>query len=110
MMTNHISLVAQNLSDCMDLFLIDKRNLSVNTIRYYRCSLSGFLLFCTLTGAKKLDDLDANMIKRYLISLENQGYNAGGVYAKWRAVRAFLNWYAIKTGWSVPDIKVKVGG
>ena len=103
-----VSLIAKNLADCIELYITDRKNLSTNTVRYYRGSLSSFFLFCSLMGIKQVDQLDASLIKRYLITLENQGYNAGGVHAKWRAVRAFMNWYAIKTGWSVPAITVRL--
>lgn len=106
-----VNLVNSELLNWMETFLFDKRStrLSQNTIDYYRYALTHFVIFCTSSGVSTLGEITANVLRRYLLYLENKGYNAGGVHAKWRAVRAFLNWYAIEElDFINPAVKIRV--
>ena len=108
-----VRLIAGDLANWLESFIMDKRStgLSPRSIEFYRTGLSNFLTFATLMGAKDVQNIDANMIRRYLLSLENQGYTAGGVHAKWRAVRAFFNWLELELAdadWRNPVTRLKV--
>lgn len=55
-------------------------------------------------------NISAELLRDYLAGLESTGHNAGGRHAKYRAVRAFLNWWqreADPQGWRNPIERVR---
>lgn len=79
-------------------FLLDRRaqNLTRKTIEFYRNLLQGFLNWCDLQAIKTVNQLTPDVIRHYLIHLEDKGINAGGVHARYRTLRAFLRWYDLE--------------
>ena len=79
-------------------FLLDRRaqNLTRKTIEFYRNLLQGFLNWCDLQAIKTVNQLTPDVIRQYLIHLEDKGINAGGVHARYRTLRAFLRWYDLE--------------
>lgn len=93
-------------------FLLDRRaqNLTPKTIEFYRNLLQGFLNWCDLQAIKTVNQLTPDVIRHYLIHLEDKGIKAGGVHARYRTLRAFLRWYDLEfepTDFHNPLRKVK---
>lgn len=79
-------------------FLLDRRaqNLTRKTIEFYRNLLQGFLNWCEPQAIKTVNQLTPDVIRHYLIYLEDKGIKAGGVHARYRTLRAFLRWYDLE--------------
>jgi len=73
-------------------FLLDRqaRNTSAGTLRFYRQKLYHFLAFLTTEGVTHPADLTAGHVRRYLVSLQEEGRTLGGQHAHFRAIRAYL--------------------
>jgi site-specific recombinase XerD len=57
-----------------------------------------------------VNQLTAETLRRFFVSLEERGLSPGGVHAFYRAVRVFLRWYANEfdpEGWRNPIQKVR---
>lgn len=93
-------------------FLLDRKaqNLTKHTQKFYRVHLQIFIDWLDAQAVKNVNELTAETLRRFFISLDERGLNAGGVSAYYRAVRAFLRWYAVEfdpEGWRNPMNKVK---
>lgn len=86
--------LSSDLLNWVDAFLFDRRSsrLSERTLQYYRDSLTNFLKYCTSQMVSEIEQVDALLIRKYLLHLE-VSHNPGGVHAKYRAVKAFFRWY-----------------
>lgn len=103
---------ADYLGVWLEAFLIDRRsqNLSPRTVKYYRVSLETFSAYCEAQAVETLEQVSPDVLRRFLLWLEDTGHNAGGVHGHYRAVRAFLFWYegeAEPENWKNPIAKVK---
>ena len=99
------------LEQWVEAFLIDRKaaNLSAGTLHFYRIKLGLFLRFCESQLIGQVEQVDAAALRQYLLWLEG-AHNAGGVHACYRAVRAFLRWWAEETeaqDWRNPTHRVK---
>jgi integrase/recombinase XerD len=93
-------------------FLLDRKaqNLTENTIDFYRSNLQMFLNWCDMQAVKTIDQITPEVIRLYMLYLDESGHNAGGICAKYRSIRAFLRWYQAEfepTAWRDPLAKVK---
>jgi integrase/recombinase XerD len=91
-------------------FLTAKRaaGLSRNTVLYYTRQLRQFETYCDAQAVRQIAQVTPSFIREWLLYLE-QGHNAGGRHACYRALRAFLYWYeneAEPEGWNNPIRKV----
>ena len=96
----------------IEAFLFDRKaqNLAKGTIDFYRSHLNLFIKFCDSQVITQIDQLDPNLIRQYMIWLEEKGHNPGGVSAAYRSLRAFLYWWEEELepeGWKNPIRKVK---
>lgn len=96
----------------VDAFLVDRKaaNFAPGTLYFYQKKLSVFLSFCESQAITQLDQLTAQNIREYLISLEASGHNEGGIHAFFRALRAFLRWYELEAepeGWRNPITRIR---
>ncbi len=96
----------------IEAFLLDRKaqNLAKGTLDFYRRHLNLFIKFCDSQVVTQIDQLDPNLIRQYMIWLEEKGHNPGGVSAAYRSLRAFLYWWEEKLepeGWKNPIRKVK---
>lgn len=103
---------ADYLAVWLEAFLIDRRsqNLSPRTVKYYRVSLETFSRYCEAQAVETLEQVSPDVLRRFLLWLEDTGHNAGGAHGHYRAVRAFLFWYeneAEPDNWKNPIHKVK---
>lgn len=76
-------------------FLTDRKaqSLSAKTIRFYAERLDLFIAFCELEHCTNVTDITTDLLRRYMLHLEETHHNPGGIHANYRAVRAFLRWY-----------------
>src|SRR5574341_606479 len=76
-------------------FIVDRRarRLSPATISYYQHELDWFLAWLVGQGIRIMAAITADVIRKYLIDL-GQRRNENGCHASYRAIKAFLKWYA----------------
>ncbi|GAB4402066.1 MAG: tyrosine-type recombinase/integrase [Anaerolineales bacterium] len=91
-------------------FLVDReaRGLSPRTVRFYADELANLAAFLQSRGIHDTLDITASDLRGFLLAL-GERRNPGGVHAAYRAVRAFLRWYASEyepEGWRNPIAKV----
>ncbi len=96
----------------IDSFLIDRkaRGTAKGTLRFYSIKLKLFTDFCEGQAVKEVTQIDPNLIRQYLLWLEETGHNPGGIHGAYRALRAFLYWWEDEIepeGWKNPIHKVK---
>ncbi len=95
-----------------EAFLIDRKvqNLSPGTLHFYQSKLKLFLSYCETIALKRFSQLTPDIIRTFLLFLEQEGHNPGGIHAVYRTLRTFLNWWENETepeGWKNPIQKVK---
>jgi integrase/recombinase XerD len=103
---------AEALKTWIEGFLRDcrVRDLSPFTVEYYRAQLADFQRFAASHNVSQVPQITADLMRAYLLQLEDTGHNPGGRHAKYRAVRAFLLWWereAEPHNWTNPLSKVK---
>jgi site-specific recombinase XerD len=78
-------------------FLTDRRARmrSSQTIKFYELELGYFQAHMELLHVTTISRIDVFHIREYMISLADHR-NAGGVHAAFRAIKAFLNWWAVE--------------
>jgi site-specific recombinase XerD len=96
----------------IEAFLFDRKaqNLAKGTLDFYRRHLNIFIQFCDSQVVTQIDQLDPNLIRQYMIWLEERGHNPGGVSTAYRSLRAFLYWWEDEVepeDWKNPIRKVK---
>jgi integrase/recombinase XerD len=86
------------------------RKLSDGTISFYKKKIYKFFLFLKLFYVDNLEQITPNLIRGFLIHLQEHGHNAGGIDTFYRSIRTFLNWcekeYELMN-WKNPILKVK---
>ncbi len=100
------------LTVLVDGFLLDRKisGRAPTTLRYYRQALKTFIAWADAQAVKEVTQLTPNIIRAFLLYLEETNHNAGGVAVFYRSVRALLRWYEFEfepVGWSNPLRKVK---
>ena len=101
-----------HLQTWIEAFLYDRKaqGLSRNTLNYYRKNLAKFAGFCDSLLIKHITELTPHNLRQFLVQLEEQGHNAGGIHGFYRAIRAFLYWWEAEIEpefWKNPIRKVK---
>ena len=96
----------------VDAFLLDRRaqNLSRGTVEFYRKKLKYFNDYCEGQAVKEITQIDAVLFRQFLLTLEAQGHNAGGIHAAYRTVKTFLRWWEREVepeNWKNPVGKVR---
>ncbi len=76
-------------------FLIDRqaRGLAAGTVRFYEQKLVHLTRFMAGLGLTEVEQLTPRHLRQLLLAF-GQEHSAGGTHALYRAVKAFLNWYA----------------
>ncbi len=79
----------------IEAFLKDRKaqNASAGTMSFYRQKLKWFADYCQGIDVKTISQITPNLIRDYLLHLEETHHNSGGVHAAYRALRTFLRWY-----------------
>ena len=83
------------LTTWLEQFLHDRKaqSLSPNTISFYKVKLSMFSRFCDTQLIKNISQISSQTIESYLLWLEQEGHNKGGIHCYYRTVKTFLIWY-----------------
>ena len=81
----------------LEAFLIDRRarGLAPRTVEWYAEQLKPFLLWLEEQGITEVLAITPEHLRRYLIALGDE-HNPGGVAGRFRAIRAFLNWWGME--------------
>lgn len=100
------------LDTWIDAFLVDRKaqGLSSGTLVFYRNKLKLFMRFCEGQVITQIDQISPGTIRLFLLTLEAEGHNPGGIHAAFRGLRTFLYWWEQETeseGWINPIRKVK---
>lgn len=79
--------------------MIDRKaqNLSAGTIRFYRVKLLVLADFCETQAITEVSQITPDVIRRWLMWLEERNHNPGGIHACYRTLKAFLRWYWAET-------------
>ncbi|MCO6451193.1 MAG: tyrosine-type recombinase/integrase [Caldilineales bacterium] len=82
-----------SLDLAMTSFLIDieARRLTPQTLKYYRDQLGPFLAFLGVQEVTTPEEINANHIRTYLVSLQQRGLADASLHSAARAIRAFGN-------------------
>ncbi len=96
----------------IEAFLIDRKaqNMAAGTLYFYRAKLKLFSTYCESQIITHVRQVTPDILRRFLLYLQEQGHNPGGVHGVFRAVRAFLLWWEAETepeDWKNPIHKVK---
>jgi site-specific recombinase XerD len=96
----------------IETFLFDRKaqNVTKGTLNFYRFQLNSFIKFCDSQLVTKIEQIEPGTIRQYLVWLENEGHNPGGINAGYRSLRAFLFWWENEIEpeeWKNPIRKVK---
>ena len=84
--------------------------MSAGTITFYVKKLRLFCDYCTTQAITRIDQVDQNLIRQYLLYLEGKGHNPGGVHAAYRTLKTFLRWWEQEVepdDWRNPIKKIK---
>jgi integrase/recombinase XerD len=112
MYINNVIKPNNELITCFEAFISDRhaQNLSEGTIRFYREKIKLFFDYVNPLGVSSILDLTPQIIRDFLIHLEQANHNPGGVHAAYRSLKAFLNWWKNEyepENWKNPIDKVK---
>jgi site-specific recombinase XerD len=102
----------QSISKTIAAFFIAKKaaKLSPNTLRIYGDCLSNFTTYAAERGVTTVGGIDADLLRRWLLTLEETGHNSGGAHTHFRTARTWLRWFEREyepDGWRNPIAKVK---
>ncbi len=100
-----------NIPRWFDAFLLDRRaqGMATGTLEFYRWKLRLVDLFLSSQNIRLVSELTPDLVRSLLIHLE-ETHNPGGTHQVYRALRTFLNWYAIEADppdWHNPMSNVK---
>lgn len=101
-----------NLQRWMRGFIVDRKtqNVSPSTIKFYGVEFRRFSAYCEERGVMSVLEITPDLLRFYLLHLEQTGRNPGGVNAGYRAIKSFLIWFENETepvSWQNPIRKVK---
>jgi len=101
-----------NIGVLVGAFLQDRRaqNLTADSVDFYADKLRRFVTWCDTQAVTNIDHLTPDVLRSFLLRLQETGHNEGGRHAYYRCIRAFLNWYANEfdpPAWKNPTRKVK---
>ena len=108
-----VSILKQNyIIIIIEQFLMTKRaeNLSQNTQDFYKKELTLFHTFTESRLLKTVEDIHPEDLRAFLLWLEQQSHNPGGIHAAFRAMKTFMLWYESEfepENWKNPIRKVK---
>lgn len=100
------------LETWVDAFMMDRKaqNMAKGTLHYYQFRLREFVEYCFSRDVKRITQIDASLIRGYLLHLTERGHNPGGVHMYYRVIKAFLRWWEFEVepeNWKNPIRKVK---
>jgi len=107
-MTTIIS-VNDSLSTWIENFLTDRRaqGMANNTLLYYKYKLRQFYEYAETQSVTTISNIDANLIRQFLLWMESTNHNPGGRLTSFRAIHSFLYWVEEESGVPTAIRKVK---
>lgn len=102
----------ESLGTWIEAFLVDRKSQSVTsgTLHFYRSKLKLFVDYCEGQVISQVSQITPDVIRRFLLHLEDTNHNPGGIHACYRVLRTFLYWWESETepdDWKNPIRKVK---
>ena len=72
----------------LEAFLVDRKaaGLAEGTIEFYRLKLEKFAQYCDSLAITEITQITPNIIRSYLLLLQERGHNAGGLHAHYRTL------------------------
>ncbi|MGB4594707.1 MAG: tyrosine-type recombinase/integrase, partial [Anaerolineaceae bacterium] len=103
---------SDSLEKWVRAFIMDRKTqqFSKHTIKFYNVELRRFLEYCYECEIDCVESITPDILRAYLLHLEDTGRNPGGINAGYRAVKTFLIWYENEVepiNWRNPIRKVK---
>jgi integrase/recombinase XerD len=103
---------SNDLNTWIDAFLVDRKaqNLSKTTLYFYQMKIQLFRRFIKLENISRVSELTPDVLRRYLLWLEETHHNPGGVHGCYRTLKTFLLWYEGENepeGWKNPIHRLK---
>jgi integrase/recombinase XerD len=107
-----LTLSLYSLARWADGFFTAKRaeGLALRTQAIYRKNVSAFVDWCEAQNVHEVDHIDPDLIRQWLLALEEHGHNPGGIHQFYRCVKTFFLWYELECapdGWRNPIKRVK---
>ncbi len=101
-----------NLQEWLEEYYLAKKveGLSKNTLRIYKQSMTHFLNYCEGQVITSISQIEPATIRAFMLWLEENGSNPGGVHVDYRSLKTFLLWYELEAepdNWRNPIRKVK---
>jgi integrase/recombinase XerD len=93
-------------------FLISRKaeGMAEGTICFYQKKLAKFIQYCDSRAVTQISQLTPDDLRGFILLLEVEGHNPGGLHAFYRTVKTFLRWYELEDepeNWKNPIAKVK---
>lgn len=87
-----------NVLSWIDAFILDRkaRNSSRGSIHFYRYKLGKFWQNCQLRGTNQTKQITPELLRNFLLWLEEEGHSEGGRFTFYRAMKTFLKWYQVE--------------
>lgn len=108
-----LSLVEQpDLVKWANAFLLAKKaeGVAIRTHSFYREKLERFVTFALQRNVQTVEDITANLIREFMLYLEETKHKPGGIHCFYRVLRVMLRWYENEVEpetWRNPITKVK---
>lgn len=83
------------LQQDVDAFLRDRKaqGFTKGTQEFYRKKLAKFIAHAGAEGVREVETITPDLVRGFILALEEQGHNPGGIHAYYRALKAFLRWW-----------------
>ncbi len=85
----------ESLKESFESFIFDRQaqNLAAGTIKFYKVKMKLFFQYLEKIGITRITEITSQILREYLIYLEETHHNPGGIHAAFRAIKTFLNWW-----------------
>ncbi len=105
-----LQIISGTLYNTVNQFLIERRSwrLSKASIHFYERYLAEFCAWMDGIGVVNLEELTPDVLRKFFLSLEGAGHNAGGIHVYYRCVRALLTWWSEETDGQYRNPMIKV--
>ena len=79
----------------IEAFLKAKKaeNKTKGTVEFYKKKLKSFTDYLETQEVKFISQINPNLIRDFLLILEERGRKPGGIHGYYRSIKVFLKWY-----------------
>jgi integrase/recombinase XerD len=71
-------------------------NMADGTKRFYGLRLEEFERFCVDNAIMHIHEIQPDLIRRFMVNLQEKGHNPGGVHGYYRVIKTFLRWFDLE--------------